>query len=158
MSKTTEAFFGAKYHRNAWGTTICVHGRQRSTCKVEGCGGASICIHGRQRYSCAPCGGTGMCAHGRERRYCKEGCGGQAFCVHMKRKSKCKACKLAKLALFAEAAMGVPHTYEGGESIWISASAAAPQLEEWASEISGALAAAAANAGSLDARRSNPGL
>jgi hypothetical protein len=85
---------------------------------------------------------------GRERRYCKEGCGGQAFCVHLKRKSSCKACKLAKLALFAEAdeagSVCVPHTrrlaadLEGGEGIPISSSAAAPQPEEeeWISEIS----------------------
>jgi hypothetical protein len=173
-TKTTGVVSGRKYHHlNAWGTSICAHGRQRSTCKVEGCGGASICIHGRQRYSCAPCGGAGMCAHGRERRYCKEGCGGQAFCVHLKRKSSCKACKLAKLALFAEAieaveagSVCVPHTrrlaadLEGGEGIPISSSAAAPQPEEeeWISEISGALAAAAANAGSFDAVRSRPGL
>ena len=34
-----------------------------------------ICVHVRQRYTCKECGGRGICEHGRHRRFCKD-CGG----------------------------------------------------------------------------------
>jgi heavy metal translocating P-type ATPase len=79
-------------------SNICAHGRERSRCKVEGCGGASIC------------------AHGRERSRCKEGCDGQALCVHLKDKYSCKACKGSDLAASAptvDAEIIVPFTVQG---------------------------------------------
>ena len=36
------------------------------------CGGSSICVHGRQRSRCKECGGSGICEHGRVRSLCKE--------------------------------------------------------------------------------------
>ena len=48
-------------------------GRHECHC-CKGCGGSSICSHGRQRSSCKECGGGGICEHGRHRGY-KEECG-----------------------------------------------------------------------------------
>jgi hypothetical protein len=58
------------YCKECGGAGICVHGRERKVCKVEGCGGASICAHGRKRGMCKVegCGGASICAHGREPR------------------------------------------------------------------------------------------
>jgi len=75
--------------KHGGGSSICAHGRQRSTCKD--CGGSSICAHGRQRNKCKDCGGSSVCAHGRQRSQCKD-CGGSSICDHGRIRSTCKDC------------------------------------------------------------------
>lgn len=93
------------------GENICVHLRQKSTCrecgsgktwcehgvvksKCKDCGGVSICEHGKQKYQCKECGtGKGLCECGINRSKCRKH-NGVSFCVHNKDKSKCKDCNI----------------------------------------------------------------
>jgi hypothetical protein len=69
---------------------MCVHGRQKTTCKP--CGGGAICEHKKRRSECVECGGGGICEHLRRRASCTI-CRGGSVCSHGKRKFNCSICK-----------------------------------------------------------------
>ena len=78
--------------------TLCVHNRQKSTCKP--CGGGAICEHSRRRSECVDCGGGAICEHSRRRASCTI-CRGGSVCSHGKRKYKCSTCRSGYFCYFS---------------------------------------------------------
>ena len=58
---------------------------------MQGVGGSSICEHGRQRTTCKECGGGSICEHGEAAKRV-QGVRGRGICEHGRRRSQCKAC------------------------------------------------------------------
>lgn len=74
------------------GSKLCIHGKFKPLCRIEGCGGGSLCVHGKRRTRCNQgCGGGSLCVHGKQKSFCRvPGCGGGSYCVHGKQRSHCK--------------------------------------------------------------------
>jgi hypothetical protein len=67
------------------GTSVCMHGRQKSRCKE--CNGRAYREHRVAKARCTlGCGGSSVCIR---KEYCKEGCAGSSICGHGTHKWKC---------------------------------------------------------------------